>query len=452
VADTLAVLPFRPLLPSERNPALELGMTNTLIAQLSNLPGVKVSALSAVRSFSASDQDAVTAGRKLQVATVLEGSIQRDAQRIRVTARLLRVADGHPMWSKQFDAPMSDIFAVQDTIATQVVEALAVTLSPDSHRRLLQQGTSNVEAYQLYVSGLYNWQRRLPQAVGEFEAALRADPNYALAWVGLADALSAQGVYGYEPPDEVFPRAKEAARKAIALAPDLAEAQVALGHILVQYENRFSEGEQQYLAARKLKEDYATTWQRIAIVRAYLGQIDAALSDMRHAQELEPTTLAYSANIGMMLYYSRANGKAIAHEKRVLALDAGQDQALTILGRALIETGDFEGALKLFAARRDSTPGSDGDMGRAYARAGRRDEAHAEIGRLKARAAAGFGLAYDVATIHAALQEIPAACAALEHAVADHSQMLGMLRVDPAIDNLRREPCYAKVERQLYND
>jgi TolB-like protein/DNA-binding winged helix-turn-helix (wHTH) protein/tetratricopeptide (TPR) repeat protein len=452
VADTLAVLPFRPLLVNERNPALELGMANTLISQLSNLDGVKVSPLSSVRAYAAVDQDAIAAGRKLNVATVLEGSIQNDTRRIRVTARLLRVADGRSMWSKQFDAPMSDIFAVQDAIATQVVAAMAVTLSAVSQQRLLRQFTTSVDAYQLYVSGLYNWQRRLPQAVGEFEAALRADPQYALAWVGLADALSAQGVFGYEPPATVFPRAKEAALKAIALAPDLPEAQVSLGHIIVQYEQHYVEGEKQYLAARQLKEDYATLWQRLAIVHAYLGHVDTALDDMQRAQQLEPTTLAYSANIGMMLYFSRSYEKAIAHLNRVLELDPHQDQARTILGRALLETGDFEGALQHFNSRSEPTPGSEGDRGRAYARAGRRAEAHAQIDRLSLRAAQGFGVSYDIATIHAALHEVPEACAALGRAIADRSQMVGTLRIDPAIDSLRNHPCYAKVERELYKE
>ncbi|HEV7714683.1 MAG TPA: winged helix-turn-helix domain-containing protein [Steroidobacteraceae bacterium] len=450
VADTLAVLPFRPLLADERNPSLELGMTNTLISQLSNLPGVRVSPLSSVRPYAAVDQDAIAAGKKLAVATVLEGSIQNDAKRIRVTARLLRVSDGRPMWSRQFDAPMSDIFAVQDAIATQVVAALAITLSAASQERLLRQFTTSVEAYQLYVSGLYNWQRRLPQAVGEFEAALRIDPRYALAWAGLADALSAQGVYGYEPPAAVFPRAKAAALKAIELAPDLVEAQVSLGHILVQYDQRYAEGEKQYLAARAVKEDYATLWQRLAIVRLYLGHLDAGLSDMQHAQQLEPTTLAYGANIGMMLYFSRSYDKAIEQLNRILELDPHQDQALTILGRALVETGKYDEALKRFAARSEPTPGSEGDVGRAYARGGHAGDAHAQIDRLKARSAQGFGVSYDLASIHAALREIPEACAALARAVADHSQMIGTLKVDPAMDNLRSAPCYANIERQLY--
>jgi len=221
--DSLAVLPFKPLLPQSGNAALELGMTDTLIARLSNLPGVTLSPLSSVRSYGALDQDPLSAGRALQVAAVLDGSIQTNRARIRVSTRLLKVDDGRSLWSEQFDAPMDDIFTVQDQIARHVVDALAVTLS-GRPGRALHQPTLNPHAYQAYVSGLYKWQHRLPEAVEDFEAAVRADPAYALAWSGLANALAAGGVYGYSTPGQVFPRAKEAALRALALDDELADA------------------------------------------------------------------------------------------------------------------------------------------------------------------------------------------------------------------------------------
>jgi DNA-binding winged helix-turn-helix (wHTH) protein/TolB-like protein len=449
VADSLAVLPFRPLLPDVRNPALEFGMADTLIARLSNLPGVRISPLSTVRTYDAVNQDPLAAGRSLHVAAVLDGSIQTDQKRVRVSARLLRVADGSSLWSSQFDEPMSDIFSVQDAIAKQVVQALAITLSPSAQRRMLRQSTSNADAYQAYVSGLYKWQRRMPQAELDFEAAIRADPNYALAWSGLSSALTAQGVFGYAPPDRVFPRAKEAALKARALDAELGDADAALGHVLVQYERRYAEGEKLYLAAIRLKPDDAPSWQRLSIVRAYLGRREQALADMQHAQELEPTTLAISVNVGLMLYINREYDQAIAQIGRVLELDPNYSYAHSLMGRVLLEQGDIDGALKQFAARTQPNPGSDGDLGRAYARAGRVNEAHAELARLKKRAQEGFGVAYDMATIHAALGETIEACAALQQSLSDHSQLVGLLELDPAIDTLRSAPCYQKVKAEL---
>ena len=450
VADSLAVLPFKPLLPESRNAALEMGMADTLIAQLSNLPGVTITPLSSVRPYATVEQDPLAAGRALRVETVLDGSIQLDEQRVRVSARLLRVTDGSSLWSSQFDEPMKDIFAVQDVIARQVVQALAVTLSAAVQRRVQRQYTSSPSAYQSYVSGLYKWQRRSPEAVRDFEAAVRTDPQYALAWSGLSSALSIQAIFGFEPPGRVFPRAKEAAVKALALDGELAEAYGALGLVLVQSEHRYAEAEKLYLSALALKKDDAPTWQRLALARAYQGRIGQAIADMQHAAALEPTTLSISVNVGMMHHYNRAYDEAIAHIGRVLELDPRYDFGHNLMGRSLLEKGDVEAALKHFKASSQPTPGGDGDLGRAYARAGRVAEAHAEIERLKQRALEGFGVAYDLATIHAALGEIPQACAALERALEDHSQMIGFLRIDPAIDVLRRAPCYAEVERRLY--
>ena len=450
VAASLAVLPFKPLLPDASNAALQLGMADTLITQLSNLPGVRIRPLSTVRGFSTVDQDPLAAGRELSVDTVLDGSIQLDQQRVRVSARLLRVADGSSLWSGKFDQPMGDIFVVQDAIAKQVVDALAVTLSPSAERRMLRQHTASAEAYQAYVSGLYKWQRRRPEAVDDFEAAIRADGNYALAWAGLSSALTARGVFGHEPPDKVFPRAREAALKAISLDGDLADARSAIGHVVVQYEYKYAEGERDYLDALKLNEFDAPTWQRLSIARAYQGRVKEALEDMKRAQELEPTTLSMSANVALMLYFNREFEESKARLAKVLELDPSYAYAHALMGRTLIELGDLDGALEQFGKRTQPTPGGEGDVGRAYARAGRVDEARAELKRLEQRARDGFGVAYDVATIHATLGEIPQTCAALERALTDHSQVVGFFKIDPVMDKVRSAPCVQEMERRLY--
>ena len=345
---------------------------------------------------------------------------------------------------------MGDIFSVQDAIAKQVVAALAVTLSPAAESRMLRQHTSNAEAYQAYVSGLYKWQRRMPEAVNDFEAALRADPDYALAWAGLSSALTARGVFGYEPPDKVFPRAKQAALKALALDSDLADAHSAIGHVVVQYEYGYAQGERDYLAALRLNEYDAPAWQRLSIARAYQGRLKQALADMQRAQQLEPTTLSMNANVGLMLYFNHAYEGSRTALARVLELDPRYDYGHTLMGRTLIELGDIDGALEQFKARTQPTPGGEGDMGRAYARAGRVAEARAELANLARRAAEGFGVAYDIATIHAALGEVPQACAALERALQDHSQLVGFFKVDPAMDGVRDVPCVKEAERKLY--
>ncbi len=449
VVESVAVLPFKPLLPEAANPALELGMADTLITQLSRIPGLRVSPLTAVLGFDAPDRDPLATGRSLGVEAVLEGSLQMEAQRLRVSARLLRVADGRALWSDDLDEPMANLFELQDTVARKVVSALSVQLSPEQSRRVRQPPTRSMAAYQHYVSGLYLWQRRIPSAAEQFEAALQEDPQYAEAWSGLAGALAAQGVYGFAPPQSVFPRAKQAALQAMALQPELPSAHSALAHVLVQYERRYWEGEQEYLRALSLDPSDANTWMRLALVRGMLGRLDEAQGDMGRARDLEPMNLAYATNVGLIHYLRRDFAAASRELRRVLELEPSFDSARALLGRVLLAQGDAVGAIREFQRQQRPVPGGDGDLGRSYAKAGLRDQAVAEIERLQQRAAGGFGVAYDLAGIHAALGEVPQACEALQRALGDYSQLIGFIGSDPAMDPLRNEACLAEVQRQL---
>jgi serine/threonine-protein kinase len=362
---------------------------------------------------------------------------------------LLRVADGRALWSDDFDEPMVNLFELQDIVARKVVSALALRLSAEQAQRVTRPATRSMEAYQHYVSGLYLWQRRLPSAAAQFEAALQEDPQYAEAWSGLAGALAAQGVYGYAPPQSVFPRAKQAALQALALQPELASAHAALAHTLVQFERRYWEGEQEYLRALSLDPSDATTWMRLALVRGMLGRLDEAQGDMTRARDLEPMNLSYASNLGLLLYLERDYVAATRELQRVLELEPSFDPARALLGRVLLAQGDAEGAIREFRQLQRPVPSGDGSLGQAYAAAGRREEARAELERLQRRAAEGFGVAYDIAGIHAALGELPQACAALQRAMGDHSQFIGFIGSDPAMDPLRGEPCLAAVQRQL---
>jgi DNA-binding winged helix-turn-helix (wHTH) protein/TolB-like protein len=449
VAESMAVLPFRPLLPEAANPALELGMADTLITHLSRVPDLRVSSLSAIRPYGSGDHDPLAAGRALGVDAVLEGSLQVESQRLRVSARLLRVADGRALWSDSFDEPMSNLFQLQDAVARKVVAALAVELSSEQAQRLERHATRSMAAYQHYVSGLYLWQRRLPEATQQFETALREDPGYAQAWAGLAGALAAQGVYGYAPPDDVFPRARQAALQAVALDPELARARAALAHVMVQYDRRYRDGEREYLAALQLDPADATTWMRLALVRAMQGRLDEALVDMKHARDLEPLTLSFATNVGLLLYLKRDYARAGAELRRVLELDPGYDSARALLGRVLLAEGDADAAIREFSRQRTPVPGGEGDLGRAYARAGNGVLAHAEIDRLNRRRAEGYGVAYDLAGIHGALGETALACEALQRAVEDHSQLVGFLANDPAMDPLRGLECLDAVQARV---
>jgi serine/threonine-protein kinase len=450
---SIAVLPFRAIVAEQSNPALQLGMADALIAQLSELPNVAVSPLSSVVKHTRADEDPIEVGRTLGVSAVLEGTLQKEGDRLRVTSRLLRVRDGHTLWSGRFDEKVSGIFQVQDAIADLVMLTLAEQLGSPPRQLHAKRPTLNPEAYQLYASGLYNWLRRdidaTDASVADFRAAIREDPDYALAWSSLASVLCAQSAFGIKPAAMVLPEAKLAAQHAIDLDSELAEAQATMGHVLVQLEHRFAEGERYYRRARELNPNlgFARLWSSINFV--YLGRADEALAQARRAQELEPGNLAFSANVGRMLYYSREYAAAIAHLDRLLTLVPTFADARSISGRALMHQGNVEAALAQFAAQNRTSPGSFGDMGRVYAMAGRATEAHAEIDKLREKALAGFGMSYDIAGIHALLGEFGPACDALTEALDDHSQLLGTLRLDPDFDGMREQPCVADVIRKL---
>ncbi len=385
-ARSLAVLPFKSLEPEPNDPALQLGMTDSLITQLSLIPDLRVASLSAVRTLGAPGQDPVEAGRSLKVDAVLEGSLQVVTDRVRVSARLLKVSDGKALWAGEFNERLTDIFELQDAVARRVVAALALRLSPEQSERLARPATTSASAYQYYASGLYLWQQRRPEAVAEFEAALREDPGYVLAWSGLANALAAQGVYGFAPPEAVFPRARDAALEAVRLDPASSEAHAALGQALVQGERRYREGEAEYREALRLDPDNATAWFRLAILHAQTGRLDDAFDEIRRAQEIEPLTLNYGANLGMFLYLDRDYAAARKELGRILALDPKFDHGHAVLGRVLLAQGDAAAAIEQFRQQKAPVPGGDGDLGRALARAGRLGEAQAEIARLEERA------------------------------------------------------------------
>ncbi len=237
---SIAVLPFKPLLAESRDEALELGMADTLINKLSNIRQVTVRPLSAVRRYTSLDQDAAATGREQRVDAVLDGNIQRSGKKIRVTVRLVRVADGREIWAEQFDEQFTDIFSVQDSVSSKVSGVLAVALTGEEKELLTKHQTADVEAYQLYLMGRYHLNRLtdegLRKGLDYFQRAIDKDPNYALAYAGLADAYISLGDFDALSPKETFPKAKQAASQALKLDENLAEAHVSLANARFLYD------------------------------------------------------------------------------------------------------------------------------------------------------------------------------------------------------------------------
>lgn len=434
----LAVLPFKPLVISDRDESLELGMTESLIARLSAQPKLVIRPLSSVRRFGAPDQDPLTAGRALGVASVLDGSLQHRDRRIRVSARLLRVTDGRQLWAHTFDEDVTTIFEMQDAIAARVSEALVLQLSAQPRRE-----TEDSEAYLLYANGRLSWSRfteaSLLQAIDYFEKAIARDERYAMAHVGLADSYVILGVFGMRAPHDVFPRARHAVERALEIDPDSAAAHTTLGHIKIQYDLDWSGGLAEYARAIELDPDYAPVYHYRGLVYAMQGETDRAIEQFKRSQQLEPLWVAPRAALGMVLVYARRHEDAIAQLTQTLTLDERADNARTFLGRAYMYTGQYERALVEFRRRQAQAPGSYGDVAEALALAGRQSEAREELARLLKLSTERHVQALDIATVYASLGEKENAMQWLDRAFADRSTNLGFLAQDPTFDGLHED-------------
>jgi tetratricopeptide (TPR) repeat protein len=308
-------------------------------------------------------------------------------------------------------------------------------------------------AQEFYLEGLQLRSRRdvdtTEQSIATFASALQEDPNYSEAWAAYGTAIFIAVIRQKLTPAEGIPKARDAAARAIELAPDEALAYVLLGQILMDHDKDFAGAKRELDRAMQLDDHESLVWHHLAMWYGHLGRVEEAFAAIRRARELEPTRPIYTANYSLLLYETRRYDEAIETAKPVIERNARFDQARSVLARALMATGDLPGALEQAQANGDSGP-NQGDLGMVYAKLGRRDDALRELERLDERARRGFAVAYEQAQIYATLGEISQACTALVRAVTDHSLLVNWMRLEPRLDPLRGSQCYADAERKLY--
>jgi tetratricopeptide (TPR) repeat protein len=406
-----------------------------------------------VRRFSGQNVDAREAGRTLRVAAVLDGHVQVDQDRLRLTARLIDVNDGRSLWAGSFNERLDDFFSVQQSLANQVVQALSLELSDAQRARLARRDTTDAEAWQLYLNGRYHWDRKTEdgflRSIEFYEAAAARDPQFALPHAGLADAHAVLGVFNMRPPEVVFPLSRAAAARAVELDGQLSEAHASLGHVATQFDRDWREGERLYRHALGLRPNYGQAVMWLANSHLMQGRIPEALAEARQAQLLEPMSLTFAANVGMVLSYAGRLDAAVDQLAGLVEAAPESPVARHHLARLRVFRGEPEEAIRLlegFAAR---APGSLANLGRAYALAGRSEDARAEIARLQGLGEQGFGVGFEIALIYATLGERESALGALESALTDHSQMVGFINVDPGFDGIRDEPRFRAVVERL---
>lgn len=446
---TVAVLPFKPLLPTERDESLELGMTESMIASLGAHAGLTIRPLSSVRRYGSIEQDPLAAGRALHAESVLDGSLQHHGDQLRVSVRLLRVADGRQLWARQFDGNVTGILGVQEQISAQVAETLSARSGAANGPSPALGGTKDSRAYLLYASGRYALARStepsLVLGIGYFEKAIERDPQFALAHVGLADCYMILGVFGMRPPAETLPRARDAVLKALQIEPRLAGAYGTLGHIKMQYDRDWAGAEADFAHAIALDPTLAEPHMYWGVLLGMRGELDRGLEELKQAEQLEPLLTLAKTRAGSLLYYAHRYDEAIALTTESLALDDRPGVAHALLGRIYLHTGRYDLALAEFAKIRGPTPGSFGDVGQALASSGRHAEALAELDRVLKLSTQRYVSAVDIASIYASLGDTDNALAWLDRALQQRSSMLGFLAQNPAFDGLHGDPRFAAI-------
>jgi DNA-binding winged helix-turn-helix (wHTH) protein/tetratricopeptide (TPR) repeat protein len=455
IIKSIAVLPFKPIVASDRNEALEIGMADTLINKLSNLRHLVVRPTSAVRKYAALDQDPLAAGREQRVDAVLESSFQRSGEKIRVTVRLVQVSDGAALWAYRCDEDYTDVFAAQDIISEKVAGALMPGLTGAERKLLAKRYTDNFEAYQLYVKGHFFWDKRTEEGIEKsieyFEQAIRLDPNYALAYAGLATTYVTSAYRQMVLPAEADARAEAATREALELDEQLGQAHSALGVLHFRH-LEWSQGVREFERAIELNPSYATAHMWYSYYLMALGRFDQAIAEARRAQELDPLSLIINTQMGTPFFYMREYDRAIEQYRKALEIDPQFPPARYWLGRAYTQKGNYAEAIECLLPTVTANPRLKAYiMPLAYACAvsGQHGAALKLLDELRAPAEQRSVSAYYVALIYAGLGEPNQSFDWLERAYQECADGIIFLNVEPGFDGLRSEQRFQELLRRM---
>ena len=451
---SLAVLPFRPLASDAQDEGLESGMALALIVKLSNIRELSVRPTESVLKYRGRDQDPLIAGRALAVDALLRGSVQRAADRLRLSLELISARDGTVLWAATFDEPWDDIFAVEDTIAEKVAQALTLRLTGDDRERLAKRGTANAGAYRAYMIGRHFWNQRtaagLKRGLAHFEQAIALDQTYALAFAGVADSYVGFATYRVQAPKEAYVNAREAAIKALQMDPGLSEAHSALAMVSLYLDWDWGTAEREFRHALSVNPEDATAHQRYALALAWFERFDEALREIARASELDPVSAQLSTNVGQILYFARRYDQAIQQLEKTVALDLNFYQTHNVLGIAYVLTRRFDEAIAEFQKVFESgNPEVEANLAHAYAVSQRTADARRVLEQLLARSARSYVSPFDVAVVYAGLGDHDQAFAWLEKAFDERPRTMLSLRVNPRLDPLRSDPRFARLIQRV---
>ncbi len=448
--DSIAVLPFANVNADAGTEYLSHGLTENLIDSLSQLPNLRVMSRNSVFRYKGQEKDAMAVGRELNVRAVLMGRVRQQGEELLISVELVDAADNSHIWGGQYDRKLADTLAVQQEIARAISERLRLRLTGEAKERLARRSTENSEAYRLYLKGRYFWNKRTPQDVKKgieyFQQAIELDPLYALAYVGLADCYIVLGApLNALPPTEAFSKAKAAAVKALEIDETLAEAHASLGVVKQRFDWDPLGAAREFQRAIELNPGYATAHQWYAINFEIMGRAEESVAEAKRALELDPLSRIINARLAHSFYFARRYDEAIEQSLKTVELDPNFAIAHGRLGISYDRKGMYREAIESLLkadALSGAAPEDIATLKQAYAVTGMngywRKILNLELERSQRR----YVSAYEIAVLHARLDEKELAFAWLEKAFEERSSALVYLKVEPRFDSLRSDPRY----------
>jgi serine/threonine-protein kinase len=432
------------------------GITDELIDALAKVDGLRVASRTSVFALKGKPQDVRATGAMLDAAWVLEGTVRRAGQRLRISAQLTSTDSGRVLWSERYDRLFEDVFAIQEEIARTIVATLRTMAFAELAEPAAKRRTKSMGAYGLYLKGRYAWNKRTPdgvlEAIALFKQAIAEDPGYAQAYAGLADSYSLQLDYRNVPVAEGFAWAEENARRAIELDDTVAEAHASLAWSLFVYDWDWDAARREFQRAIELDPRYATGHQWYAFLLASQGRMDEGVREAILATELDPASVSMRRTAGWIHYYARRYDAAREILERAIAMNPVADETYRVLGMALCLMGRHEEAER--AAREALALSAEGPYNRAtlsfvLARAGKLKEAREELEALEVQARRGYVSPVAFATVYLGLEEWDAALDWTEKAHAERRGWLAYLRVNPIMDGLRGRERFEKLVKAM---
>jgi len=455
---SLVVLPLENLSGDKDQEYFADGMTDDLIANLAKIRSLRVISRSTAMAYKGARKPLSQIASELNVDAVVEGTVLRVGNRVRITAELVQVSTDRHLWAETYESQMEDILALQNRVSSAIVNEIRINLTPEEEQRLASNPAIAPEAYENYLKGRYYWNKRtdenLTKAIAYFEQAAREDQHYALAYAGLSDcyAIISAEIFGTMPAAESSPKAKAAALRALEIDPTLAEAATSLATVKFNYDWDWNGAAEGFVGAIQRNPSYPTAYQRYSLYLMAMGRAQNSFDQINKARELDPLSISINFSLGWRLYMARQYDRAIQQLRNTLEMDPSYELPHLVLGLSYAQKGDFALAipeLRKAVELSHGTPLMVSALANVSARSGNKAEAERLLADLISESKRQYVSPYYLAVVYVGLGKPEESIDCLEKAFADRSNGLVFLKVEPELDDLRSNPRFVSLQQKL---